>query len=110
MDFIVNVKVVCDYFISKQNIVFLFIKDFGKRKFIYVGSSGSLKFLGKQKLFEEGILFFFEDSNFQVLIMKSVFKQWVYFLDKFFIGYIVYNVKVRRLEVKVFYIYCNRKG
>lgn len=110
MDFIVNVKVVRDYFISKQNIVFLFIKDFGKRKFIYVGSSGSLKFLGKQKLFEEGILFFFEDSNFQVLIMKSVFKQWVYFLDKFFIGYIVYNVKVRRLEVKVFYIYCNCKG
>lgn len=96
MDPTANVKVARDYFISKQNTVLLPTKDFGKRKFIHVGSSGSLKSPGKQKSFEEGILSSPEDSNPQVLTMKSALKQWVHPPDKLLTGHIVYNVKVRR--------------
>lgn len=78
---------------SKQNTVLLPTKDFGKRKFIHVGSSGSLKSPGKQKSFEEGILSSPEDSNPQVLTMKSALKQWVHPPDKLLTGHIVYNVK-----------------
>lgn len=109
MDPTANVKVARDYFISKQNTVLLPTKDFGKRKFIHVGSSGSLKSPGKQKSFEEGILSSPEDSNPQVLTMKSALKQWVHPPDKLLTGHIVYNVKVRRSEVKTLYIYCNCK-
>lgn len=93
MDPTANVKVARDYFISKQNTVLLPTKDFGKRKFIHVGSSGSLKSPGKQKSFEEGILSSPEDSNPQVLTMKSALKQWVHPPDKLLTGHIVYNVK-----------------
>lgn len=96
MDPTANVKVARDYFISKQNTVLLPTKDFGKRKFIHVGSSGSLKSPGKQKSFEEGILSSPEDSNPQVLTMKSALKQWVHPPDKLLTGHIVYNVKVGR--------------
>lgn len=104
MDPTANVKVARDYFISKQNTVLLPTKDFGKRKFIHVGSSGSLKSPGKQKSFEEGILSSPEDSTPQVLTMKSALKQWVHPPDKLLTGHIVYNVKVRRSEVKVIHI------
>lgn len=93
MDPTANVKVARDYFISKQNTVLLPTKDFGKRKFIHVGSSGSLKSPGKQKSFEEGILSSPEDSTPQVLTMKSALKQWVHPPDKLLTGHIVYNVK-----------------
>lgn len=96
MDPTANVKVARDYFISKQNTVLLPTKDFGKRKFIHVGSSGSLKSPGKQKSFEEGILSSPEDSNPQVLTMKSALKQWVHPPDKLLTGHFVYNVKVGR--------------
>lgn len=93
MDATANVKVARDYFISKQNTVLIPSKEFGKRKFIHVGSSSSLKSTGKQKSLEGGGIE--EDNTPQVLTMKSALKQWVHPPDKLLTGHIVYNVKVR---------------
>ncbi|XP_055996713.1 PTB domain-containing engulfment adapter protein 1-like isoform X2 [Ostrea edulis] len=77
--------------LSKQNTVLIPSKEFGKRKFIHVGSSSSLKSTGKQKSLEGGGIE--EDNTPQVLTMKSALKQWVHPPDKLLTGHIVYNVK-----------------
>jgi hypothetical protein len=103
MDATANVKVARDYFISKQNTVLIPSKEFGKRKFIHVGSSGSLKSPGKQKSFEgSGGGGIEEDNSPQVLTMKSALKQWVHPPDKLLAGHIVYNVKVRLVKGQSF--------